>query len=234
MPVGRRRRSQTGASPARRRRHLRERRRAFPVPAMADGCRRRSRSCRATDVDRGAADARRATRTRAAYGLTRLPIEHVDRRRGDDRAVRRCGRRPRVGGGGRRGGPILELSREYAIQRRQFGRTIGSFQAVRHILADMFVQLESSWSSVLYAAASLDERGGRSSYGVDRQGIRGARDAGGRAWRASGLRWDRLHRRASGAPLFATHRRARNALWKRTRPRTQSRPDSRSCGEVMV
>jgi alkylation response protein AidB-like acyl-CoA dehydrogenase len=29
---------------------------------------------------------------------------------------------------------------------------------VRHILADMYVGLESSWSSVLYAAASLDER----------------------------------------------------------------------------
>jgi alkylation response protein AidB-like acyl-CoA dehydrogenase len=53
---------------------------------------------------------------------------------------------------------ILELAREYAAQRRQFGRTIGSFQALRHILADMYVGLESSWSSVLYAAASLDER----------------------------------------------------------------------------
>jgi alkylation response protein AidB-like acyl-CoA dehydrogenase len=55
-------------------------------------------------------------------------------------------------------GSILELAREYAGQRQQFGRPIGSFQAVRHILADMFVRLESSWSSVLYAAASLDER----------------------------------------------------------------------------
>jgi alkylation response protein AidB-like acyl-CoA dehydrogenase len=53
---------------------------------------------------------------------------------------------------------LLELAREYAAQRRQFGRTIGSFQALRHILADMYVGLESSWSSVLYAAASLDER----------------------------------------------------------------------------
>ena len=52
----------------------------------------------------------------------------------------------------------LELAREYASQRRQFGHTIGSFQAVRHILADMYVKVESSWSSILYAAASLDER----------------------------------------------------------------------------
>jgi alkylation response protein AidB-like acyl-CoA dehydrogenase len=52
---------------------------------------------------------------------------------------------------------VLELARDYAAQRRQFGHTIGSFQAVRHLLADMYVKVESSWSSVLYAAASLDE-----------------------------------------------------------------------------
>jgi alkylation response protein AidB-like acyl-CoA dehydrogenase len=54
-------------------------------------------------------------------------------------------------------GRVLELACEYAAQRRQFGRTIGSFQAIRHLLADMYVKVESSWSSVLYAAASLDE-----------------------------------------------------------------------------
>jgi alkylation response protein AidB-like acyl-CoA dehydrogenase len=52
---------------------------------------------------------------------------------------------------------VLSLAREYASERRQFGKTIGSFQAVRHLLADMVVEVESSWSSVLYAAASLDE-----------------------------------------------------------------------------
>ena len=55
-------------------------------------------------------------------------------------------------------GSLHELAREYAGQRRQFGRPIAGFQALRHILADMYVQLESAWSSVLYAAASLDER----------------------------------------------------------------------------
>ena len=53
---------------------------------------------------------------------------------------------------------VLELAREYAAQRRQFGHPIGSFQAIRHLLADMYVEVESSWSSVLYAAAALDER----------------------------------------------------------------------------
>ena len=53
---------------------------------------------------------------------------------------------------------VLDLACAYAAQRRQFGHTIGSFQAIRHLLADMYVKVESSWSSVLYAAASLDER----------------------------------------------------------------------------
>jgi alkylation response protein AidB-like acyl-CoA dehydrogenase len=52
---------------------------------------------------------------------------------------------------------VLELACAYAAQRRQFGQTIGSFQAIRHLLADMYVKVESSWSSVLYAAAALDE-----------------------------------------------------------------------------
>ena len=54
-------------------------------------------------------------------------------------------------------GELLRLACEYAGERRQFGRPIGSFQALRHLLADMYVRQASAWSSVLYAAASLDE-----------------------------------------------------------------------------
>jgi alkylation response protein AidB-like acyl-CoA dehydrogenase len=52
---------------------------------------------------------------------------------------------------------ILDEARRYAAERRQFGRTIGSFQALRHILADMYVRAESGFSAVLYAAAAFDE-----------------------------------------------------------------------------
>lgn len=52
---------------------------------------------------------------------------------------------------------LVELARDYAAERRQFGRTIGSFQALRHLLADMYVKQTSAWSTVLFAAAALEE-----------------------------------------------------------------------------
>jgi alkylation response protein AidB-like acyl-CoA dehydrogenase len=54
-------------------------------------------------------------------------------------------------------GKVLDLACAYAAERRQFGRPIGSFQALRHLLADAYVRRASAWSSVLYAAAALDE-----------------------------------------------------------------------------
>jgi alkylation response protein AidB-like acyl-CoA dehydrogenase len=47
-----------------------------------------------------------------------------------------------------------EVAREYALERRQFGVPIGSFQAVKHILADMYVRSALAQSAT-YAAAAL-------------------------------------------------------------------------------
>ena len=52
---------------------------------------------------------------------------------------------------------MLDDARAYAAERRQFGHTIGSNQALRHLLADMYVRQASAWSTVLYAAAALDD-----------------------------------------------------------------------------
>lgn len=46
----------------------------------------------------------------------------------------------------------------YAGQRTQFGRAIGSFQAVQHHCADMFVAAESARSAAWYAAWCCDHR----------------------------------------------------------------------------
>ena len=52
---------------------------------------------------------------------------------------------------------VLDEACRYAGERRQFGRSIGSFQSLRHILADMYMRSASGWSAVLYAAAAFDE-----------------------------------------------------------------------------
>jgi len=46
----------------------------------------------------------------------------------------------------------LDMSVDYAKTRVQFGRPIGSFQAIKHKLADMFVLVESARSASYYAA----------------------------------------------------------------------------------
>jgi alkylation response protein AidB-like acyl-CoA dehydrogenase len=50
----------------------------------------------------------------------------------------------------------LDLTVEYASQRQQFGRPIGSFQAVQHLMADMVSYLEGTRSTALHAAWAVD------------------------------------------------------------------------------
>jgi alkylation response protein AidB-like acyl-CoA dehydrogenase len=49
----------------------------------------------------------------------------------------------------------LEMSVEYGKVRQQFGRPIGSFQAVKHRCADMAVRAEVARSLTTYAAVAL-------------------------------------------------------------------------------
>jgi len=50
-----------------------------------------------------------------------------------------------------------ELAVAYAKEREQFGRSIGSFQAVKHILADMFVRQEVARAAAYAAGATIDQ-----------------------------------------------------------------------------
>ncbi len=50
----------------------------------------------------------------------------------------------------------MELAVAYAGVRRQFGKPIGSFQAVQHLCADMLVAVESARSAAWFAAWACD------------------------------------------------------------------------------
>ncbi|HYX52933.1 MAG TPA: acyl-CoA dehydrogenase family protein [Candidatus Limnocylindrales bacterium] len=52
---------------------------------------------------------------------------------------------------------VLELTVGYAKTRKQFGKPIGSFQAVQHMCADMYLETESVRSSAYYSAWALQE-----------------------------------------------------------------------------
>lgn len=52
----------------------------------------------------------------------------------------------------------LDRTVSYARERVQFGRPIGSFQAYKHRLADMMIDIEQARSAVYWAACALDER----------------------------------------------------------------------------
>jgi alkylation response protein AidB-like acyl-CoA dehydrogenase len=67
---------------------------------------------------------------------------------------------------------VLEIATDYARTREQFGRPIGSFQAIKHKCADMLVDLEWARSASQAALQSLDGSGD-------------GRAAGEAGWRAS-------------------------------------------------
>ncbi|MFI1504610.1 acyl-CoA dehydrogenase family protein [Streptomyces sp. NPDC020597] len=76
-------------------------------------------------------------------------------------------------------GRALERTVEYLGQREQFGRPIGSFQAVQHRLADVYVQLQAARSAAYYAAWAA---------GGDAHGAGGGAEGGaGRRERVGGL-----------------------------------------------
>jgi len=52
---------------------------------------------------------------------------------------------------------VLETTIEYAKERIQFGRPIGTFQAIQHKLANMAVEVEGATSIMYYAAWALSE-----------------------------------------------------------------------------
>jgi alkylation response protein AidB-like acyl-CoA dehydrogenase len=55
----------------------------------------------------------------------------------------------------------LAMAREYSLQRVQFDRPVGAFQAVQHLLVDVLTDLELARAGAYYALWALDHADGR-------------------------------------------------------------------------
>lgn len=62
---------------------------------------------------------------------------------------------------------LVSIGVEYVSSRDQFGKPIGSFQAVKHILADAHIDAEQAETSVLWAAADSAKSFELSMHGID-------------------------------------------------------------------
>jgi alkylation response protein AidB-like acyl-CoA dehydrogenase len=82
-----------------------------------------------------------------------------------------------------------ELTVAYTKQRHQFGRPVGSFQAVKHALADMLVRAEMARVQAYAAAAHLDEP----ALGDPSRAVAAAKVIAGDAARANGRASVQLH-----------------------------------------
>lgn len=51
---------------------------------------------------------------------------------------------------------VMQMAADYARSRYQFGRAIGSFQAVKHMCVDMLLDAQSALSSARHVAAAFD------------------------------------------------------------------------------
>jgi alkylation response protein AidB-like acyl-CoA dehydrogenase len=89
-------------------------------------------------------------------GATAERVDHADAEAAVTRALDRLGVAYVVDGVGA-AQRALELSVEYAKERVQFDKPIGSFQAVQHLCADMLRTVELARAAAYYACWALDE-----------------------------------------------------------------------------
>ena len=93
----------------------------------------------------------------------------------------------------------LELTAEYAREREQFNKPIGSFQAVAQRLADAYIDVEAARLTMWEAGLADPQRAARRQLHRYRKVLGGRRRAPGRAHRGARARWHR-HRHGRAHP----------------------------------
>ena len=113
---------------------------------------------KAAGVTRAAVDTIDPSRSHARVTLSGTPAELLGSPGEGEALLRRLQDRAavlfafeQVGGAQR----ALEMARDYALERYAFGRPIGSFQAIKHKLADVYVATELARSNAYYGAWAL-------------------------------------------------------------------------------
>jgi alkylation response protein AidB-like acyl-CoA dehydrogenase len=113
---------------------------------------------RASGVTRAAVETIDPSRSHARISFSNTPAELLGAAADGERLLRRVQDRAavlfafeQVGGAQR----SLEMARDYALERYAFGRPIGSFQAIKHKLADVYVATELARSNAYYGAWAL-------------------------------------------------------------------------------
>ena len=98
----------------------------------------------------------------------------------------------------------LDASIAYAKERKQFGKTIGAFQGVQFLLADMAMKVEAA-RALTYSAAARSERGDAGPHVLRRCGevLRLGHRDGGHDRRRPGVRRRRVRARQPGGALHA-------------------------------
>jgi acyl-CoA dehydrogenase len=110
-----------------------------------------------TGVTREAVETIDPTRSHARITFDGAPAEPLGASRGWEVIERVLDRAAvliafeQVGGADR----ALEMARDYALDRMAFGRQLGSFQAIKHMLADMYVSATLARSNAYYGAWAL-------------------------------------------------------------------------------
>ncbi|MFJ9629097.1 acyl-CoA dehydrogenase family protein [Streptomyces sp. NPDC091280] len=103
---------------------------------------------------------------------------------------------------------VLERTVRHVKQREQFGRAIGSFQAVKHRLADVYVQVQAAKSAAYYAAwgAAHGERVGGLALAQALEALRVAAGEGIQLHGGIGFTWEHeahlYFKRAAGDELL--------------------------------
>jgi acyl-CoA dehydrogenase len=113
---------------------------------------------RGAGVNRSAVETIDPSRSHARIVFANTPAEALGSPGGAEALLKRVQDRAavlfafeQVGGAQR----SLDMARDYALQRYAFGRPIGSFQAIKHKLADVYVATELARSNAYYGAWAL-------------------------------------------------------------------------------